>query len=175
VDCSGGDAVIPYPPGTSMLHHEVELVVLLGKGGRFVAPSEASSLAAAYGVGVDLTRRDLQAEAKRAGRPWDVSKGFDCSGPCGALTAARDVGDLRPVGMKLTVNGEVRQASTLDHMIWSVPDMLSRLSELYELRPGDLLFTGTPAGVGALEVGDVVEAEVEGLEACRFVVGAPLE
>lgn len=170
VDTSQQDVSLAYPMATKDLHHEVELVVALGGGGSVIGVEDAEKLIFGYGVGVDLTRRDLQAEAKKMKRPWDASKGFDSSAPCGALTP-KEHWTLRPdCQMSLSVNSKVTQSTTLDLLIWSVPEVISYLSGLFELKPGDLIYTGTPAGVGALNVGDVVESTVEGLAPCRFVV-----
>jgi fumarylpyruvate hydrolase len=159
----GGD--IPYPPGTRDLHHEVELVVALGRD----APAgvldsrDADGLVFGYGIGLDLTRRDLQAQAKVKGLPWDTGKSFDHAAPASALLPAAAVGPLGPRTLSLEVAGQVRQRSTLDHMIWSVPEILHELSRLYALRAGDLVFMGTPAGVGALQPGDAFRARLDDL------------
>ena len=152
----GGDPA--YPSATANLHYEVELVAAIGEGGAIVG----------WAVGVDLTRRDLQAQAKEKGRPWDAAKGFDQSAPCGPLT----LGALpEPEGaIILTVNGETKQSSTLAEMIWNPAEIVGKAGELWALRPGDLIFTGTPEGVGPLVAGDVVEATVAGLETLRFTV-----
>ena len=144
-----GDAPIPYPSATTDLHHEVELVVALGKDAPAgVLPADAAmSLVLACGVGLDLTRRDLQAAAKAKGGPWDIAKGFDHSAPVSELVPIAQVGELGPQELSLEVNGEVRQRATLDTMIWNVPEILHELSKLYALRAGDLVFMGTPAGV----------------------------
>jgi 2-keto-4-pentenoate hydratase/2-oxohepta-3-ene-1,7-dioic acid hydratase in catechol pathway len=157
-----GDAAIPYPSATSDLHHEVELVVALGKDAPagVLAVEDAMALVLAYGVGLDLTRRDLQAAAKAKGGPWDIAKGFDHSAPVSSLVLASEVGDLAPLELSLEINGEVRQKSTLDQMIWNVPDILHELSKLYALRAGDLVFMGTPAGVAALQRGDRFSARL---------------
>lgn len=165
VVANGAD--VPYPPATSDLHHEVELVVALGSGGVDVRPADAEALIYGYAVGNDLTRRDLQAEAKKAGKPWDVAKGFDASAPLAALRPLADVGPLRSGAIWLTVNGEERQRGDLGDLIWSVSETIATLSTLFTLQPGDLIFTGTPAGVSALKRGDVVEAGIEGLETLR--------
>ena len=146
-----------YPSATSNLHYEVELVVALGEGGQPVG----------WAVGVDLTRRDVQSAAKSAGRPWDAAKSFDQSAPCGALslTPPKAVATIR-----LSVNGEVRQNGRLDDMIWNVEGVLAKAAQLWTLKAGDLVFTGTPEGVGPLQPGDAVEAEIEGLPVLRFVV-----
>ena len=154
--------VVPYPPATADLHHEVELVVALGHD----APAgplpveAASALVFGYGVGLDLTRRDLQAAAKAKGLPWDTGKGFDHSAPVSALLPAAELGALAALPITLDVNGERRQASTLDQLIWDVPEILHELSKLYALRAGDLVFMGTPAGVAALQPGDRFDARI---------------
>lgn len=157
-----GDAAIPYPSATSDLHHEVELVVALGKDAPagVLAVDQAMDLVLAYGVGLDLTRRDLQAAAKAKGGPWDIAKGFDHSAPVSSLVLASEVGDLTPLELSLEINGELRQKSTLDQMIWNVADILHELSKLYALRAGDLVFMGTPAGVAALKSGDRFSARL---------------
>lgn len=157
-----GDAPIPYPTATSDLHHEVELVVALGKDAPagVLAVDQAMDLVLAYGVGLDLTRRDLQAAAKAKGGPWDIAKGFDHSAPVSNLVLASEVGDLAPLELSLEINGELRQKSTLDQMIWNVADILHELSKLYALRAGDLVFMGTPAGVAALHAGDRFSARL---------------
>ena len=157
-----GDAAIPYPTATSDLHHEVELVVALGKAAPagVLAVDQAMELVLGYGVGLDLTRRDLQAAAKAKGGPWDIAKGFDHSAPVSSLVLASEVGDLAPLELSLEINGELRQKSTLDQMIWNVADILHELSKLYALRAGDLVFMGTPAGVAALHAGDRFSARL---------------
>lgn len=154
-----------YPPATQDLHHEVELVVALG---RDAPPGElpvddAAALVFGYGIGLDLTRRDLQAAAKAKGLPWDTGKGFDQSAPVSELVPAADVGDLAPRLLSLDVNGERRQQATLDQLIWDVPEILHELSKLYALRAGDLVFMGTPAGVAALHPGDECVARLDEL------------
>ena len=159
----GGD--IPYPPGTSDLHHEVELVVALGSD----APpgplpvDTAGALVFGYGIGLDLTRRDLQAAAKAKGLPWDTGKSFDHAAPVSALLPVADVGDLATRTLSLEVDGTVRQSSTLGHMVWSVPEIRHELSMLYALRAGDLVFMGTPAGVGPLLPGNQFRARLDDL------------
>ncbi len=154
---------IPYPPGTGNLHHEVELVVALASGGADIAPEQALKHVFGYAVGNDLTRRDLQHAAKKAGQPWDSAKGFDHSAPISALIPAADV-DLADAEISLHCNGELRQRAQLADMIWSVAEIIAALSQLYTLKPGDLIFTGTPAGVGAIAVGDSIEASISGLD-----------
>lgn len=144
------DGVVPYPPGTRDLHHEVELVVALGEGASIFG----------YAVGLDLTRRDLQAAAKAKGLPWDTGKGFDHSAPISAILPADAFGALESQPISLQVNGELRQHATLDQLIWNVPDILHALSQLFTLRAGDLIFMGTPAGVAALQPGDRFDARI---------------
>lgn len=158
-----GEADIPYPTLTERLEHEAELVVALGKGGRDVEPAFALDLVWGYAIGNDLTRRDIQAEAKKLGRPWTMAKGFDGSAVCGPVHPASEVGHPEKGAIVLSVNGTVRQAGDLSQMIWAVPDVIAALSQFVELRPGDLIYSGTPAGVGRLERGDVVEVSIEGL------------
>lgn len=159
----GHDDAIPYPPGTAHLDHEVELVVALGRDAPAgVLPVEqAEALVYGYGVGLDLTRRDLQAAAKAKGHPWDIAKGFDHSAPVSTLVPAGEVGALEALNLSLEVNGEVRQQSLLDQMIWNVPEILHELSRLYALKAGDLVFMGTPAGVAPLKPGDRFSARLE--------------
>ena len=156
------DGVVPYPPGTSDLHHEVELVVALGSDAPpgVLPPAAATGLVFGYAVGLDLTRRDLQAAAKAKGLPWDTGKGFDHSAPISALLPAAELGALDTLPITLEVNGQRRQASTLDQLIWDVPDILHELSKLYALCAGDLIFMGTPAGVAALQPGDDFDARI---------------
>ncbi|GAB3729105.1 fumarylacetoacetate hydrolase family protein [Luteimonas pelagia] len=156
---------IPYPPGTSDLHHEVELVVALGADAPAGALDRdaALTLVFGYGIGLDLTRRDLQARAKAAGLPWDTGKSFDHAAPASGLLPAADVGDLAARTLSLEVDGVVRQRSVLSNMIWDVADILVALSRLYALRAGDLVFMGTPAGVGPLEPGNTFRATLDDL------------
>jgi fumarylpyruvate hydrolase len=158
---------VPYPPATADLHHEVELVLALSSGGADLSPDETPELIYGAAVGVDLTRRDLQAAAKKTGRPWDMAKGFDASAPMGVITPGANV-DRGAIA--LSVNGEVRQSGDLSHMTWSAAEVLSHLSKLVRLEAGDLIFTGTPAGVGAVKAGDRIEARVEGLDPLAFTM-----
>lgn len=159
------DGNIPYPPATRQLHHEVELVVALGRDAPagIVATEDAHALVFGYAVGLDLTRRDLQSAAKAKGLPWDTGKGFDHSAPLGPLLPVDEIDALETLAITLDVNGQRRQQSTLEQMIWNVPDVLHELSKLYALRAGDLVFMGTPAGVGELLPGDRFSARVDGL------------
>ncbi len=161
------DADIPYPPRTKNFHHEVELVVALGRGGANIAVADALDCVFGYAVGNDLTRRDLQGLAKKGGQPWDVAKGFDGSAPISAITPADEAGSLSDAEIYLKVNGELRQRGDLSQLIWSVAEVIVELSTLFTLQPGDLVFTGTPAGVGALQRGDEIEAGIRGLETLR--------
>lgn len=154
-----GDA-LPYPSMTEDLQHEVELVAALDRGGFNIAEEDALNHVFGYTVGLDLTRRDLQAAAKKAGRPWDLAKGFDHAAPCGAI----EPGPLPPDGaIRLSVNGDIRQDGHLSDMIWNVPQLISILSRFIALKPGDLLMTGTPSGVGPLKRGDKIDASIENL------------
>ena len=155
---------IPYPPRTRDLHHEIELVVAIGTGGSNIPVAGALSHVFGYAVGIDLTRRDLQNEARNAGRPWDTSKGFDHSAPVSAIHPVADVGHPSRGRIWLEVNGASRQEGDLAELIWSVPEAIAELSTLFALVPGDLIFTGTPSGVGALEPGDKVTGGVEGVD-----------
>lgn len=168
------DAVLPLTPGvtgtmhypthTSELHHEVELVVAIGTGGRDILAADALNHVWGYAVGIDMTRRDLQAEAKKLGRPWSVAKGFDESAPIGPVHRIADTGVIDRARIYLGVNGTMRQDSTVDKLIWSVAETIESLSGYFLLQPGDLIFTGTPAGVAAVERGDVLAFGVEGLD-----------
>jgi fumarylpyruvate hydrolase len=154
---------IPYPPRTSNLHHEIELVIAIGKGGKNIPIDSAVEHVFGYAVGNDLTRRDLQFEARDKGRPWDTGKAFDRSAPVTAIhpTPGRGFAKGR---IWLAVNGELRQQADISDLIWDVPEIIAELSTLFELAPGDLIYTGTPAGVGAIRSGDRVEGGVDGLE-----------
>lgn len=164
---------IPYPPRTRNLHHEVELVVAIGKAGASIPAAEALGHVFGYAVGNDLTRRDLQAEARDKGQPWDTSKGFDQSAPLAALHTVEQVGHPTDARIWLKVNDEIRQDANLSQMIWSVPEIIAALSTFYTLQPGDLIFTGTPDGIGALQPGDSVTAGIYGLDTLqhRIVAG----
>jgi fumarylpyruvate hydrolase len=154
---------IDYPPATSDLHHEIELVVALSKGGVNIPEDQALDHVFGYTVGLDMTRRDLQGEAKTKGRPWDTGKGFDNSAPMGALRTVADVGHPTDARISLIVNGDLRQEGTVNQMIWNVPETIAYLSGLFELQPGDMIMTGTPEGVAAVGPGDRLEGEVAGI------------
>jgi fumarylpyruvate hydrolase len=157
------DGDFPYPSRSTDVHHEIELVVALGSGGRDIPAAEALQHVFGYAVGLDMTRRDLQGEAKKAGRPWEVGKAFDHAAPCSAIRRARDAGAALKGAIWLEVNGEKRQSGTLAEMIWSVPEIIAHLSGLFELRAGDLIFTGTPAGVGPVKRGDTLRGGIDGV------------
>jgi fumarylpyruvate hydrolase len=163
--------VVPDPPGTSDVHHEIEMVAALHKGGRDVAEADALDLVFGYAVGLDFTRRDLQAEAKKLSRPWEVGKAFDHAAPCGAIARAAEIGHPTSGAVTLDVNGERRQTGDLDQLIWTLPEMIAGLSRLFELAPGDLIFTGTPSGVGPVRRGDRLEGRVEGVGSLAVTVG----
>jgi fumarylpyruvate hydrolase len=157
------DGEVPYPPRTADLHHEAELVVVLNRGGSSLTLEAARECVFAYGVGIDFTRRDLQAEAKKQGRPWDTAKGFDASGPVSELVTMDDRGWLDQGAITLSLNDEPRQRGDLSDMIWKVDEIIAELSTYYTLQAGDVIFTGTPAGVGAVNKGDVVDAAIAGV------------
>jgi fumarylpyruvate hydrolase len=156
-----GGADTPYPPGTENLHHEVELVLAIGQGGADISPETALAHVFGYAVGLDLTRRDMQEQAKAARQPWDMAKGFDASGPIGTITPA--LSHPATGRIMLQVNGQTRQSGDLQDMIWPVPEIIAALSRLVHLATGDLIFTGTPDGVGPLERGDVLRGEIAGV------------
>lgn len=162
LDASG---IFPYPPETADVHHEVELVAALGAGGANVPLDEALGLVWGYGVGLDMTRRDLQGAAKDKGRPWEIGKAFERSAPVGPLVPAAEIGHPARGRIALAVNGAVRQEGDLAQMIWKLPEMVAHLSRFFVLAPGDVILTGTPAGVGPVVRGDVIEAEIEGVGA----------
>lgn len=157
------DGKLPYPSMTSDLHHEVEMIVALRKGGTAIAVEDALSHVFGYGIGLDMTRRDLQGEAKKLGRPWEVGKAFEKSAPCTALIPASEIGHPASGRITLSVNGVLKQEGDLNQMIWKVAETIAYLSNLFELAAGDIIMTGTPAGVGAVVKGDRMQAQVEGL------------
>ena len=163
-------AAVPYPSRTANLHHEIELVLAIGEGGRNIPVANALAHVFGYAVGNDLTRRDLQAAAKDRGQPWDTAKGFDHSAPITAIRRVADVGHPARGAIWLEVNGQPRQRADLCEMIWSVPEIVSELSTLFELKPGDLVFTGTPAGVGPVVRGDSIVGGVDGLDTLRTTI-----
>ncbi len=149
-----------YPALSSDVHHEVELVVALAAGGRDVEVDDAMSLVYGYAVGIDMTRRDLQAEAKEKGRPWEAAKSFLHAAPCSDLIPISESGEIEDAAISLSIRGQVRQQGNTSHMIWKVPEVISRLSTLFSLSSGDLIFTGTPAGVGPIGRGDDIAAAI---------------
>lgn len=161
---------IPYPPATRDLHHEVELIVAIGIGGTSIAPERALAHVWGYAVGIDLTRRDLQAVAKQQRRPWDMAKGFDASAVVGTIAAASAIGHPTSGLITLSVNGATRQCDDIADMIWAVPDLIAELSTYVTLQAGDLIYTGTPSGVGPIERGDVVFASVGAVGTLRAAV-----
>lgn len=160
LDASGE---FPYPPQSSDVHHEVELVVALKSGGTNIPVESALDHVWGYAVSLDMTRRDLQGEAKKQGRPWEIGKAFERSAPVGALTPVSDLGDLTNGRVELKVNGALKQEGDLNQMIWKVPEMISYLSDYFELQAGDVIMSGTPSGVGPVVKGDTMDASIEGL------------
>jgi len=167
---AGGVGEIAYPPQTGNLHHEVELVVAIGLGGRDIAAADAAKHIWGYAVGLDMTRRDLQNEMKKAGRPWCIGKAFDESAPIGPIHPVAATGVLTRGAITLSVNGQPRQKGDLAELIWNVAETIETLSKAWTLQPGDLIFTGTPAGVGPVVPGDLMEAHVDGLADLRVRV-----
>ncbi len=165
-------SAVPYPPKTSNYHHEIELVVAIGKGGRDIVVADALQHVYGYAVGLDMTRRDLQLEARDKGRPWEFGKSFAGSAPIGALCRATDFGHPSSAAISLRVNGQVRQASDIAKLIWSVSECIAYLSEYEAIEPGDLIMTGTPEGVSAVVPGDVMEGTIAGLGQIRVSVTA---
>lgn len=168
-----GGQDFPYPPGTQDVHHEIEMVVALHKGGVNVDVSDALDLVFGYAVGLDMTRRDIQAHAKKNGHPWATAKGFDHAAPISPIVPVTQIGHPAQGTIYLDVNGLRRQTGDLADMIWTVPETIAYLSRLFELRPGDLIYTGTPAGVGPVQVGDELHGVVEGLGEIRTKVAPP--
>ena len=158
---------MPYPTLTANLHHEVELVVAIGQAGRNIPAAQALQHVYGYAVGLDMTRRDLQNEMKKQGRPWCIGKGFDFSAPIGPITPAAQVPGIHSAAIALQVNGQDRQRSTIAKLIWNIAETIEQLSTAWTLQPGDLIFTGTPEGVGAVVRGDVLLASVDGLQPLR--------
>ncbi|MCB4365768.1 fumarylacetoacetate hydrolase family protein [Hydrogenophaga taeniospiralis] len=159
----GQVATIPYPSLTANLHHEIELVVAIGRGGRGIKAEDAASHIYGYAVGLDMTRRDLQTEMKKQGRPWCIGKGYDQSAPIGPINPAADAGDIHHAAIWLQVNGSDRQRSAVSQLIWNVAETIEHLSNAWELQAGDLIYTGTPAGVGAVVRGDTMSGGIDGL------------
>ena len=162
-----GEGKMPYPRATANLHHEIELVVAIGKRCSDITAADAASCIWGYAVGLDMTRRDLQGEAKKQGRPWEVGKGFDFSAPIGPIKPIGKCGELKSGRIWLKVNGTVRQDSDVSKLIWNVNETIEHLSKYFELAPGDLIFTGTPEGVAAVGRGDLLEGGVDGVGTLR--------
>lgn len=160
----GATANCPYPSQTCNLHHEIELVVAIGKGGRNIAAANAASHIFGYAVGLDMTRRDLQNDMKKQGRPWCIGKAFDQSAPIGAITPVEQAGHIENAAIWLQVNGDERQRSQISKLIWNIGEVIEHLSAAWELQPGDLIYTGTPEGVAAVSKGDVMKGGVDGLQ-----------
>lgn len=154
---------LPYPSLTENYHYEVELVVAIGRTGKNISIEDAKDYIFGYAVGLDMTRRDLQNEMKKGGRPWEIGKAFDYSAPIGPIHTFSEKGELLDANIELTVNGETKQKSNINCLTWDVCETIAKLSEMFELRAGDLIFTGTPEGVGPVVIGDQIHAEVEGL------------
>ncbi len=166
----GTTGALPYPPQTRDFQHEMELVVAIGKGGSDIGVDDALSHVWGYAVGLDMTRRDLQGEAKKLGRPWDTGKAFEHSAPIGPITPAAQAGDIGHAAITLHVNGDLRQGSTIDMLIWNVAETIADLSKYFTLQPGDLIYTGTPAGVAPVQRGDELVGAIDGLETVRVKV-----
>lgn len=164
---------IPYPVYTNNLHYECELVVALKSGGYNIPETEASTHIFGYAVGLDMTRRDHQAEALANGLPWEVTKAFDHSAPVGPVTRIENIGVMNSGHVKLLVNGELRQDADISLLIWKIDEIIAKLSEQYELQPGDIIMTGTPAGVGSVKSGDLLDCSVEGLSPMQVRIGVP--
>ena len=165
-----GTVRMPYPSLTSNLHHEIELVVAIGKGGRNIPAAQAMEHIWGYAVGLDMTRRDLQGEMKKQGRPWCIGKAFEHSAPIGPITPAAHVHAIENAAIWLQVNGQDRQRSNTNQLIWNIAETIEHLSQAWELQPGDLIMTGTPEGVGAVQTGDVLEGGIEGLSPLRVQI-----
>jgi fumarylpyruvate hydrolase len=166
-------ARVPYPPFTSDFQFEVELVVALGKGGRDIAVEAANSLIWGYAVGIDLTRRDRQRDARDMRLPWEVGKSFDASAPCGPIAQVRDPAHFEDCAITLAVNGAERQRGNIGQMIWNIPEVIAQLSKQVTLEAGDLIYTGTPAGVGPVLPGDLITAHIDGLPSLTVTITEP--
>lgn len=160
----------PYPPHSSDVHHEIEMAVMLKSGGSNILLEDALDHVWGYAVSLDMTRRDLQGAQKKMGRPWEIGKAFERSAPIGPIYSASKTGHLSEGRIELTVNGETRQEGDLNQMIWKVPEMISYLSEYFELEPGDVILSGTPSGVGPISKGDVMKMSVDGLGSTTVIV-----
>jgi fumarylpyruvate hydrolase len=167
---AGETGTLPYPSLTQNFHYEIELVVAIGKGGKNIAAADARAHIYGYAVGLDMTRRDLQGDMKKQGRPWCIGKGFDFSAPIAPITPAAQAGDVEHAEIYLQVNGQDRQRGNVSQLIWNIAETIEHLSAAWELQPGDLIYTGTPAGVGPVVVGDVMEGGVAGLTPLKLRV-----
>ncbi len=167
---AGETGRMPYPTLTANLHHEIELVVAIGKGGADIKAQDALQHIWGYAVGLDMTRRDLQNDMKKQGRPWCIGKGFEASAPIGPITPVAQAGDVEKAAIWLQVNGTDRQRSNVDQLIWNIAETIEHLSAAWTLQPGDLIFTGTPEGVGAVVRGDVLEGGIDGLGSLRVAL-----
>jgi fumarylpyruvate hydrolase len=167
---AGESGTIPYPSMTNNLHHEIELVVAIGTGGKNIKAADAHKHIYGYAVGLDMTRRDLQNEMKKQGRPWCIGKGFDHAAPIGPITPVSAAGDIANAEISLQVNGQDRQRSNVSKLIWNIAETIGHLSAAWELQPGDLIYTGTPEGVAAVVAGDTMLGAVAGLESIKFTV-----
>ncbi|QXW19870.1 fumarylacetoacetate hydrolase family protein [Comamonas aquatica] len=168
----GAALSMPYPSLTNNLHHEIELVVAIGKGGKHIPAAQAMEHIWGYAVGLDMTRRDLQNDMKKQGRPWCIGKAFEASAPISAITPAAQAGDVQHAEIWLQVNGQDRQRSNVNQLIWNIAETIEHLSHAWELQPGDLIMTGTPEGVGAVQTGDVLEGGISGLGTLRVNITA---
>ena len=168
-------ATVPYPSLTKDMHHEVELVVALKSGGRNIKVDKALDTIWGYGVGIDLTRRDLQIASRNQQRPWEIGKAFDASAPCGPLRPASEIGHPSKGRITLKCNGKIRQDGDLNQMIWNTPEIIANLSEMVELVAGDIIMTGTPSGVAATVAGDKLECNIEGVGKLTVTIGPPLK
>ena len=169
---NGASVSMPYPSLTANLHHEIELVVAIGKGGKNIPAAQALEHVWGYAVGLDMTRRDLQNDMKKQGRPWCIGKAFEASAPIGAITPAAQAGDIANADIWLQVNGQDRQRSNVSQLIWNIAETIEVLSQAWELQPGDLIMTGTPEGVGAVQTGDTLEGGITGLSPLRVNITA---
>jgi fumarylpyruvate hydrolase len=167
----GEGSEVPYPPSTSDFQHEIELVIAIGRGGSGISSETALEHIFGYAIGIDMTRRDRQREARERGLPWEIGKSFDRSAPCGPIHPVGRVGHIVSGAISLSVNGAVRQRGDLGQMIWNVAEIVANLSQQYALEPGDLIFTGTPAGVGPVVSGDVMTGAIAGLGEIAFKIG----
>ena len=170
---SGQTGHMAYPSLTRDLHHEIELVVAIGTGGTHIRAEDAMQHVFGYAVGLDMTRRDLQSDMKKQGRPWEIGKAFEQSGPIGPLTPAAQAGDISKAAIWLQVNGQERQRSDISKLIWNIAETIEHLSSAWTLAPGDLIFSGTPEGVAAVQAGDTLEGGVSGLAPLKLAIDAP--